>query len=286
MPPKPAKKDQSLFIAVPIVLMVLGLGCAVISSVSHIKDAIMVAITPVNHPNKPNFDAYNKLLSEIVVETKDGNRVDYNKAKSNPNLEPALKEVAENAPDKFMDDRDKISYWVNAHNLLVIKAIADHYPIESALKVAGDLARGRRVVGGTAMSADDILYTKIQPFLNDQLGTEARNLKIMFLVCRGAVGEPDLLNHAITKETLLKDAKANAWRFTHHKFNVYINEKRNKFLLSPWFQWHSSVTMNRYHDNFELVKTLLTDEEAETNSLYTVQSYLKDFDWSVNDLKK
>ena len=109
-------------------------------------------------------DAYAKLLSAHVRPgTVSGIRlmlVDYRAVKADPLYAEALGALARAEPTALARERDRLAFWINAYNLLAIKAVVDQYPTAS-IRDGGSFLRPiwkRRIgeVGGAEYSLDEI----------------------------------------------------------------------------------------------------------------------------------
>ena len=109
-------------------------------------------------------DAYAKLLSAHVRPgTVSGIRlalVDYRAVQTDPLYAEALSALARAEPAALASESERLAFWINAYNLLAVKAVLDRYPTAS-IRDGGSLLRPvwkRRIgeVGGTEYSLDEI----------------------------------------------------------------------------------------------------------------------------------
>jgi len=86
---------------------------------------------PLGAPADFDFNAYRELLARVVR----GDRVDY------PTIvrdRHALDRIVEQfgqiprATEQGWNPRDRMAFWINAYNLLTLRAIVDHYPIRGS----------------------------------------------------------------------------------------------------------------------------------------------------------
>ena len=59
------------------------------------------------------------------------NAVDYTLLRADPRYAQAVTDLAGAHPDLLSSDAARIAFWMNAYNLLAIKAVVDHYPVRS-----------------------------------------------------------------------------------------------------------------------------------------------------------
>jgi Protein of unknown function, DUF547/SNARE associated Golgi protein len=109
-------------------------------------------------------DAYARLLRVHVRPGEVGgirlNLVDYRAVKADPAYAEALAALAEARVEALGSDAEREAFWINAYNLLAIKAVLDQYPTVS-IKDGGSLfspiwKKSIGAVGGTPYSLDAI----------------------------------------------------------------------------------------------------------------------------------
>ncbi|MFQ5848643.1 MAG: DUF547 domain-containing protein [Candidatus Methylomirabilales bacterium] len=88
------------------------------------------------------------------------NVVDYRGIKTDPNYATSLQDFATAQPQTFQTEAERFAFWVNAYNLLAIKAVIDQYPTHS-IRDGGSLFRSIwkkkiGVVAGREYALDDI----------------------------------------------------------------------------------------------------------------------------------
>ena len=114
--------------------------------------------------------------------------VDYQGIKADPSYAQALRDLAEVRIERLTSDADRLAFWVNAYNLLAIKAVLDQYPVAS-IKDGGSVIQSiwKKKVGmvaGKAYALDDIEHA----ILRKQF-TEPR---IHFAIVCASLSCPDL----------------------------------------------------------------------------------------------
>jgi hypothetical protein len=137
-------------------------------------------------------EAYARLLERHVRPgTIDGVRlavVDYAALRDDPDYPRALTALAAASPDRLPTDAGRLAFWINAYNLLAIKAVADRYPIGS-IKDGGSLLRPiwKRTVGrasGRDRSLDEIEHGILR--------REFREPRVHFAIVCASLSCPDL----------------------------------------------------------------------------------------------
>jgi hypothetical protein len=278
-------KSNNLVLVTPFVMLFFGVLAMGVTAFNRTVESVQTWFVRVEHPAKPSFESYDKLLKEVVVKVGERRLVDYDAVKKSPNLGKALAQLAGQSSDKFEDEDDKLAYWINAYNLLALKCTADHYPAKTAKVVSLDLHRHRFVVGGKSLSAEEILRNHIYPDLVDTFSSSYDKDAIPFLLCRGTRGEPDLLDHAITGASLNADSLANRLAFITNKENVFVSPDGRKFMLSTWFQWHNRIFSTRHRNLHKYIYSLLPEGKPAIDQVFSLDEYDTRYNWAMNSSK-
>jgi uncharacterized membrane protein YdjX (TVP38/TMEM64 family) len=130
-----------------------------------LKSCVVVALLAGALPAvAADNDAYGRLLRAHVRPGEIGgirlNLVDYRAVKADPAYAEALAALAGTRREALGSDAEREAFWINAYNLLAIKAVLDQYPTAS-IKDGGSLLSPiwkKRIgaVGGTPYSLDAI----------------------------------------------------------------------------------------------------------------------------------
>ncbi len=127
------------------------------------------------HADAAADPAYRALLATHVRPgTIDGVRlalVDYGAIRHDPQYQAALRALADATPDRLDSPRDRFAFWINAYNLLAIKAVLDQYPTRS-IRDGGSLLRPIwkkpvGVAGGREVSLDDVEHGILRKTFRD-----------------------------------------------------------------------------------------------------------------------
>jgi hypothetical protein len=192
------------------------------------------------HAQQFDQSAWDHVLKEFVNEQ---GRVDYAALKANPaELNRYVRDLGARSPasdpQQFPTRESQLAYWINAYNALVMKAVIDHWPVESVRKIGGlpysFFWRKKFVLGERKYTLDAIE------------GVMRKNLaepRIHFALVCAANSCPRLQRQAYTPE--------NTDRLLEEAARFYVNEPRN-LRIDPD---HNQVTVARifsfYHEDFE-----------------------------------
>lgn len=90
---------------------------------------------------EPDWSLYRSVLSHAQPGVKNGvnlMQVDYAAIRHNGSLEKAYRALAAFDPGRLANREEKLAFYINAYNILALKMVADHWPIDS-IKDAGSL---------------------------------------------------------------------------------------------------------------------------------------------------
>lgn len=161
---------------------------------------------------EPDWNAYTEVLKNVSPGTKNNIKlalVDYQTLKENGKLEAAYQQLS-NFPVKNLSNKDeKLAFYINAYNILALKTVIDHWPLDSIKDVGSLLSPvwGKPVgsIDGKTVSLDDIENKILRP-----MGEP----RIHFAIVCASVSCPDLRNTP----------------YTASKLNVQMDEQVQKFL--------------------------------------------------------
>jgi len=87
-----------------------------------------------------DFSKWDDLLKKYVAEaTIDGvniHAVDYQKLGKDPDYGALVKDLETVSLANVETKQDKLAFWINVYNVMAVKMVLDHYPVES-IKDAG-----------------------------------------------------------------------------------------------------------------------------------------------------
>ena len=139
-----------------------------------------LSATPVNPAQTfdHNYQAYARVLSDFLV----GHRVDYKRlAKNRGGLDDASEELSAVSAVALngWTREQRLAYWINAYNLLTLRVIVDHYPIQgswfsvyprnSIRQIDGVWDEITWQVGGRTLTLDEIEHLRDEPYRADTL---------------------------------------------------------------------------------------------------------------------
>lgn len=184
-----------------------------------------------------DFKAWDGLLKKHVGPTTlAGVRlagVDYPAMKKDPAYSKLIADLKSFSPNTLKTSKEKMSFWINVYNIMAVKMVVDHYPVES-IKDAGSLfssvwKKEVGVVGGKTVTLNDIEHEILR-----KMGDPRIHVAI---VC-ASVSCPDLRNEAYTADHLNAQLDDQFKQFLENKSKgLQIDRSRKRVTLSKIFDW-------------------------------------------------
>lgn len=223
---------------------------------------------------EPNWSAYAEVLKSVRQGTKNNVKlalVDYQALKENGKLETAYQQLS-NFPVKSLSNKEeKLAFYINVYNILALKMVLDHWPIDS-IKDVGSLispvwGKSAGSIDGKAVSLDEIENKILRP-----MGEP----RIHFAIVCASVSCPDLRNTPYTASNL----------------NTQLNEQVQQFLANAdkgLSIGKNSIRISRIFDWFEKDFKSVGGVEAFIRRYRTDLPELPlkadiNYDWSVNGI--
>jgi len=224
--------------------------------------------------DEPDWTGYNSLLHHYVkAGEKDGvqlNLVDYAGWSKDP-LWPAVQQDLQSVDLQQLGSRDeRLAFWINAYNILAIKVVLDHQPLQS-IRDAGHLfspvwKQPAGIVGGQMRTLHDVEHEILR-----SMGEP----RVHFAIVCASVSCPDLRQEVYRADQLEAQLDDQARRFLVKpgKGIRYVDGGAEVSKIFDWFE-----------DDFAIrggVKQLVAHYAGvDANGLQLV-GYL-DYKWSLN----
>ena len=248
----------------------------------------------------PSYHQYATLLAEFV----DGRGiVDYRGLKQRPTaLESFLSTLEKVRPESYAEwsEKDQVAFWINTYNAITLKAVVDHYPIESSFltslrfpensirQISGVWDKLLFSVMGQELTLDQIEHKILRPEFKDPRVHAA-------LVC-AALGCPPLRREPYLGSQLDAQLDDQSRRFLAQPDKFRINRKRGRVFLSSILKWYGEdfvpayATQSRFGNRDPAERAVLNfvagflndNDRAYLKSGHYEVEYL-DYDWSLNE---
>lgn len=182
----------------------------------------------------PDWLAYDRMLTRHLATVEGDVRfvgVDYSALRTDRDFNDALRALAEYPLAQLRTPEDRLSFYINAYNLLAIKMVLDHWPLDS-IKDAGswrtpvwNKPAGR--LGGRSVSLDEIEHAILRP-----MGEP----RIHFAIVCASISCPDLRREAYRPEKLERQLDDQVRNFLSNP-GKGLRLENDKIRVSRIFSW-------------------------------------------------
>jgi len=244
-------------------------------AVQNILFIISITMLPMlSAATEPDWSDYNQLLQTYVQPGSKHdialNLVEYQALKADVRWPRLLTSLAEFDLQKIASPTEQLSFWINTYNILAIKTVLDHWPLQS-IRDAGSFfspvwKKTAGMVAGEMRSLHDIEHEILRP-----MGEP----RIHFAIVCASVSCPDLKASAYDALHLEKQLDAQAKAFVTHP-DKGLSIQGNKLHSSKIFDW--------FEDDFQAQGGVINFIRNYRNDLPEkpkLASHL-DYDWSLN----
>ncbi|MEO1254512.1 MAG: DUF547 domain-containing protein, partial [Bacteroidota bacterium] len=187
------------------------------------------------------FEEFNDfLLQEVVF-----GLVDYESLRQNPDkFSNLINRIAQHNLTG-VEENHRIAFYINSYNVLVIKQIADNYPIERPLDVEGFFKKNSFIVAGERVTLDEIEFNKLFAATKDP--------RIHFALGCGARSCPFLYDNAFYPDKLQEQLESRAESIINRPNYVYVDEVEKKVVLNKIFDWYTDQFLSIEHSLIKYV---------------------------------
>jgi hypothetical protein len=203
------------------------------------------------------------------------------------------------APVDTLSREERLAFWLNAYNALVLKTVVDHYPIptrtadypqHSIRQIPGAFERLTHRVGGRTLTLDQIEQTVLSEF-NDP--------RVYLAIGRGAAGSGRLRSEAFSPAEVEAQLADVANECTSRPECVHLDRDANKMNVSSIFSWREKAFTAAYTEKapavfstrspieravIAFIQPKLLTIEKDFLAKNSFQVVYRPFDWSLNDL--
>ena len=222
-----------------------------------------------------SHELFDQVLQEHVDEK---GRVNYTKLKANPEKFEAYLDLLAFADPEALSYNERLTFWINAYNALVIKGVVNHYPITSVRKVKlfnGFFSRLKFQAAGKMYTLNQIEHGIIR--------TEFVDPRVHFVLVCASSSCPPLWNRAYTAETLEERLETATFNFIRNPEQVRIDRSKRRVYVSKIFKWYDDDFKEGYDGAVDFLADYLPSEDAEYLESTDVKLHYLDYDWTLND---
>jgi len=196
--------------------------------------AVLLSVQP-SFAAEPDWSDYAALLRDHVKEgSKNGTElavVDYPALKKNGTLEAVYRQISGFPVERLAGRKEKLAFYINAYNILALKMVLDHWPVESIKDVGNLLSpvwdEPAGEIGGKPVTLGQIEHKILRP-----MGEP----RIHFAIVCASVSCPDLYNKPYTAARLDAQLDEQVQRFLDNETKgVAVADKQIR--VSKIFDW-------------------------------------------------
>ena len=246
------------------------------------------------------YTKYGQVLAEYV--DKDGN-VNYARLRrKRGELFAAVKALDDIEPKVFMafDKKEKMAFWLNAHNLLTLKMIIDNYPIQPRMfMILYPDNSIMQIPGGREKTIFKVIgfeYT-LKEIEREQLLKKYEDPRLCFALTYASHGSAFLRNEVYVPDKLDEQLDDQTRRFINNEKGVKIDKDAGIVYLSDIFNWYKKeLTESKYgqikkfrkykphvRSGLNMILDYIQTDNAEyiESQNYTVKFMV--FNWRLNE---
>ena len=199
------------------------------------KSLITLSLLTFNSwATSPDWTAYAELLKQVNPGIKHETPlavVDYAQLKKSGQLQAVYQQISQFPVESLGSREEKLAFYINTYNILALKMVVDHWPLESIKDVGSFFSpvwgKPAGIIGGKEVSLDTIENDIIRA-MNDP--------RIHLAIVCASVSCPDLRSEPYTAETLNTQLNDQAQSFLrNNKKGLRIDKKA--IHISKIFDW-------------------------------------------------
>jgi hypothetical protein len=230
---------------------------------------LLTGVTSFSQTSYFNHEIFNDLLVDAV---NDDRSVDYQFFAKNKKFDDYIKSIGKANISKFSKE-EKLAFYINSYNALVIKNVLNHFPIKSPMDVEGFFKKYKFKVAGDSLSLDELEYErvlKIEPLLSH-----------FGLVC-AAKSCPPLIPKAYTSENIYSQLEVNMQSYLRDTSQNYLNKENKTLYLSQIFKWFRDSFEKKYGSLQKMASSYLNNSDAAFISNNDVKINFLNYNWELN----
>ena len=163
---------------------------------------------------EPDWNDYRAVLNHVKPGNKNDVKlmlVDYPAIKADGSLDKAYQALAAFDPKRLASREERLAFYINAYNILALKTVADHWPVDS-IKDVGSLLKPVWDKPAGQLGGKDVTLGKVEHNILRPMGEPRIHLAI---VC-ASVSCPDLRNEPYQADKLDAQLDDQALRFLNN----------------------------------------------------------------------
>ena len=184
---------------------------------------------------EPDWSDYAALLKQHVkTERQHGvqlNWVSYSKIKQDPRWPRIIKQIENFSPAELVTEEERLAFYINVYNIMAMKVIIDHWPLES-IKDVGNMfwpvwKRVAGKVGNREVTLNEIEHEILRP-----MGEP----RIHFAIVCASISCPDLRKEPFTADKLSNQLDEQIVQFFSNP-KKGLHQDNSNIHVSKIFSW-------------------------------------------------
>lgn len=230
-----------------------------------------------------DFTAWDGLLKKYVKPTTMAgvrlSGVDYLGMKKDPAYSKLIADLKLFSPAMLKSEKDKLCFWINVYNIMAVKMVLDHYPVDSIKDVGGPTRSVWKITVGVVGGKEMTLHV-----IEHEILRKMGDPRIHAAIVCASVSCPDLRQEAYTTDQLDQQLDDQFKRFLANTGKgLQVDAESGRIVLSKIFDW--------FEEDFESRGGILAFLFRYAPSKY--RPYLKkgsdnvsylDYNWDLNKL--
>ena len=221
------------------------------------------------------------LFTQILQDYVSNGLVKYKELKDDRRLDKYIEQLEGTNPQKIMNEKNRLAFWINAYNAYTLMFIIEEYPVESINDLHwGGLYLGsllgttiwddeKIVINGSELSLNNIEHDIIRKKFNEE--------RIHFALVCASISCPPLLNEAYEGSKLDKQLGEQAELFFNDVTKNKFYKNTRTVSLSKILSW--------YEDDFGENEQAILNYAAQFIDKETADDIKKNLsEWKINYL--
>jgi hypothetical protein len=233
-----------------------------------------------------NYQLFNLVLNKYVKLGK----VNYKEMSIDSRVSGVVEQFEKVNPDKIKLSNDKLAFWINLYNSIVLQIISKNYPLKSINDLNTGIAILSPVLGKSIwdkklikINNNNLSLAQIQHIIT---ASDFKDPRAHFAITYAANGCPPLRDEAYTGEKLNEQLDEQARIFINDTTKNIFNLKSRKAYVSSIFKSYEKEFGFNYKNTLIFLSKFLPKIIREDISANSDQWELtfKSFNWSINKI--
>jgi len=169
---------------------------------------------------------------------------------------------------------ERIAYWLNLYNALVIQAVLKYYPIPSVLQIPHFFDEPRYEMKSFPKEKLSLLDIETKVFVD-----RFNDPRVHLAKVNAAIGSAPLFQEAYQAITLDKQLESATMTFLNDPSKIYYDQKKLTLYVSPLFLWFNESFERWAVSNFDFIRKRISPLPLSSKLQFS------GFDWRLNDVK-